>query len=389
MNIVIPVGGGTPVSVSRKDVNFYDYEGTLLFAYTIAEAQALTALPTQPTHAGLTGQGWNYTLVQVKALTQKCDVGAMYITDDGKTRLYITLDARRVVPLYWSQTVSEGVTVDWGDGATETFASTGYKNTTHTYATAGDYVITLYPAEGCTLGLGNGTAPTVVIGSNVQGYRDVLRKAEIGVRVTYIGGYAFYYCHSLSSIIIPSGVTNIGNYAYNSCHSLSSIVIPSSVTGIGTYVFQYCSSLSSVVIPSSVTSIGNLAFESCISLSSIVIPSGVTSIAGYTFQQCSSLSSIVIPSSVTSIGDNMFQYCSSLSSIVIPSSVTSIGYSAFGSCAFIKEYHFQSATPPTLISSSAFTSIPSDCIIYVPTASVDAYKAATNWSTHAAKMVGE
>src|SRR5574344_498215 len=42
-------GGGTLPSANRKDVNFYDYDGTLLYSYTLAEAQALTALPDQPT----------------------------------------------------------------------------------------------------------------------------------------------------------------------------------------------------------------------------------------------------------------------------------------------------------------------------------------------------
>ena len=267
-------GGGAPVSVAPKDVNFYDYDGTLLFTYTIAEAQALAALPTQPTHTGLTGQGWNYTLAQVNAADRPMDVGAMYITDDGKTRLYIKLDNRLAVPLYFSQTVSNGVTIDWGDGsATQTMSGTGNLNTTHTYAVGGDYVIKLFPASGCTLGLGNGSNTTIVIGGNT-GYRYVLCKVEIGQRVTSIGNTAFYNCYSLSSISIPSGVTSIGNYA-------------------------------------------------------------------------------------------------------------------FQDCSFVKEYHFQRNTPPTLGGTSVFSGIPSDCIIYVPAASLDAYKTATNWSTHAAKMVGE
>ena len=39
--------------VSLKDVNFYDYDGTLVASYTLSEAQALTALPNGPTHEGL------------------------------------------------------------------------------------------------------------------------------------------------------------------------------------------------------------------------------------------------------------------------------------------------------------------------------------------------
>ena len=98
--------------------------------------------------------------------------------------------------------------------------------------------------------------------------------------------------------------------------------------------FWYCDSLSEIVIPSSVTSIGDSAFSYCRSLSEIVIPSSVTSIGDGAFYDCYSLSEIVIPSSVTSIGDNAFLWCYSLSEIVIPSSVTNIGDSAFYKCKF-------------------------------------------------------
>ena len=39
-------GGGTVVrNVLSKDVNFYDYEGTLLYSYTKAEFMALSEMP--------------------------------------------------------------------------------------------------------------------------------------------------------------------------------------------------------------------------------------------------------------------------------------------------------------------------------------------------------
>ena len=43
-------------------VYFIDYDGTILHDYTETEAQALEALPANPTHTGLTSQGWNWTL---------------------------------------------------------------------------------------------------------------------------------------------------------------------------------------------------------------------------------------------------------------------------------------------------------------------------------------
>ena len=181
-------GGGGSASASPNDVNFYDYDGTLVASYSLSEAQSLTALPDGPAHSGLTFQGWNYTLEKVKACTRPMNVGAMYITDDGKTRLHIRIAAegRMTVPLYISQTVANGVTIDWGDGsATQTLAGTGNVNTTHTYANIGDYVITLDPADGCTLGFGDDTSGST--GTNGRVYCNMLQAVQIGNGVTSIG----------------------------------------------------------------------------------------------------------------------------------------------------------------------------------------------------------
>lgn len=370
-------GESSTSSVSKKDVNFYDYDGTILYSYTTEEAQALTALPTLPSHGGLICQGWNLSLDYIKTYSWKygvCDAGAMYITDDGKTRLYIRIAAegRMTVPLYFSQTVANGVTIDWGDGSsTQTLSGTGNKNTSHTYASIGDYVIALEVTSG-TLGLG--------VVDDMFSYCVMGRRADSQDRGVY--------CNMPQKIEIGSGVTGIGEYAFYDCRSLSSITIPNSVTSIGSYAFQSCCSLNSIVIPNSVTSIDSYAFQQCYSLASITIPDGVTSISNYAFQNCCSLASIVIPDSVTSIGNSIFQFCYSFSSIVIPDSVTRIGLAAFNNCYGMAIYDFTSHTSvPTLSATTVFTNIPSDCIIKVPSALYNSWIAATNWSTYASKIV--
>ena len=345
----IPTGGGS-ATTSKSSVNFYDYDGTLLHSYSKDEFLALSALPDLPTREGLTCQGWNYTLAKAKEYVTSygvLDIGATYITDDGKTRLYIKIAAngRMNVPLYFSQTVANGVTIDWGDGSTtQTLTGTGNKNTTHTYASIGDYIITLKVTSG-TLDLGNGNSAYSVMGSttnNGKVYCNMLQRAEIGSSVTSIGNSAFKNCSSLSSIVIPSGVTSIENSAFQNCYSLSSIVIPSNVTSIGNSTFNGCYSLSSIVIPSNVTSIGNTAFNGCYSLSSIVIPSNVTS-----------------------IGNSTFSYCTGMS-----------------------YYDFRaSQSVPTLSNTNAFNNIPSDCKIVVPDSLYSSWTTATNWSTYKSKIV--
>lgn len=382
-NVIVGTMSSSNATTAKKDVNFYDYDGTLLYSYTVAEVQELAELPALPTQPGLICQGWNYDLETIKSYNRAVDIGATYITDDGKTRLYIKIAAegRMTVPLYFSQTVSDGVIINWGDGSTtETLSGTSKVNTSHTYTSTGDYVISLAVTSG-TLGLGHRSSSYCVMGSTGntgQVYCNMLQKVEIGSgvtsidyytfqncsslasivipnSVTKINGGAFGYCRSLASIIIPNGVTSISVNTFDGCYSLASIIIPNSVTSIGRNAFnnccslasiviadsiiiiddsafKYCYSLANIAIPDGITSIGHAAFYDCRSLINITIPDGITDIEGLTFYRCHSLASVVIPDSVTSIGDTAFEGCHSLASIVIPDGVTSIGSSMFLGC---------------------------------------------------------
>ena len=233
-----------------------------------------------------------------------------------------------------------------------------------------------------------------------------LKSVTISNSVTSIGERAFENCSGLKSIAIPDSVTSIGSSAFNGCSSLSSVTIGSGVTSISTSVFFGCSSLSSVTIGSGVTTIGNWAFYNCISLSSIAIPDSVTSIGAYAFNSCSGLTSITIPDSVTSIEKETFYYCTSLSSVTIGSGVTTIGNGAFNSCSgltsvtipdsvtnignsalydcrSLSSVTINAVTPPELGSDAFYGST---CPIYVPAASVDAYKSASGWSDYASRI---
>ena len=225
------------------------------------------------------------------------------------------------------------------------------------------------------------------IGERAFSYCESLTSITIPDGVTSIGNYAFDGCSSLTSVIIPDSVTTIGNYAFQGCKSLTSITIPDGVTSIGNSAFYGCSSLTSITIPDGVTSIGHYAFYRCRSLTSITIPDGVTSIGESAFSDCSSLTSITIPDSVTSIGERAFSYCRSLTSITIPDGVTSIGNYAFDGCSSLTSVYCKPTTPPTG-GSEMFHYNASGREIYVPAASVNAYKAAEGWSSYASAIVG-
>ena len=409
-----------PVSVPAKEVNFRDYDGTVVYSYTPAEFVALSAMPANPDHSGdaipLTSQGWNWSFADAKAYVAKygrLEVGQMYATADGKTHILIHLDEGRTSPILGC-CPNGTVDVDWGDGtAHDTLTGTSVTAVkwtgTHNYAEPGDYDIKL----SCTGKMGfygnNSTNQysgllRYASGADARNYvyRNAVQVVFCADSVTSIGSNAFSYCYGLSNITIPDSVTSIGNSVFTSCSRLSSVTIPDSVTSIGGNLFQYCYGLSSITIPDSVTSIGTYAFHSCYVLSSITIPDNVTSIGeSYTFSACYDLSIITIPDSVTSIGSsvfascrglsiitipysvtsigsNAFSSCYNLSIITIPDSVTSIGNSAFSSCYGLAEIHFLPATPPSVSNSSALN-IPTDCKIYVPTGSLSAYTSATNY----------
>ena len=485
----VNVSSGGDSSKPSNNVNFYDYDGTITNSYTKDEFLALSALPGNPSHDGLTAQGWNYSLADAQAYVTKygkLNVGQMYTTTSGATEIDIELTEGRITPTL-GICPKGTVGIDWGDGSTGSVSGsslTTLVNTRHAYPAPGKYTIKLTGTFGivgnATYGsqllwdqktsanstnrtyqnavkairIGNGVTPigssafssccslsSVTIPESVtsignsafsncsslgavtipEGVTSIannefqncysLNAVTIPEGVTSIGTSAFQYCYSLDSVTIPEGVTSIANNEFQNCSSLGAVTIPESVTSIGTSAFQNCYSLGAVTIPDSVTSIdglafqscysldsvtipenvtfiGNSAFQNCYSLGAVTIPESVTFIGNSTFQSCYSLSSVTIPESVTSIGNSAFQNCYSLGAVTIPESVTSIGTSAFQNCYSMAEYHLNPTTPPT-IQSNTFSGIPSDCIIYVPTGSLSAYRSASNWSKYASQMVEE
>lgn len=73
--------------------------------------------------------------------------------------------------------------------------------------------------------------------------------AEANITIaTKINDYAFYYCDSLTSVMIGDGVTSIGNLSFRDCSLLTRVTIGGSVTSIGIGVFWDCSSLTSITL---------------------------------------------------------------------------------------------------------------------------------------------
>ena len=363
-----------------KPVRFYDYDGTLVASYTPQEFAALSALPANPTHEGLTSQGWNWSLSDAKTFVTnngRIDIGQMYATDDGRTRFYITLREGRLNPtlklyLYKNSTVD----VDWGDGSTHSELSNtsaaAYVGERHFYSAPGNYVISVKVTSG-TVKLQSATSYISNIISNGSAsasspdvvYSDTVTHVEIGTDFTEIGVYAFLMCHSLRTITLHNAITTISDYAFsdadlstliipNGCticggnsirrnYNLKIVSLPNSITTFGNYVFETCYSLESIVIPGSLSSVGSNVFNSCDGLKEAILGVGITDFNGTSFfVSCKSLRSIKLPAGLTTIPASMFNECVNLMDVDIPNTLTSVGNLAFNGCSSLMSVKFPS-----------------------------------------------
>lgn len=362
---VLGTAGGVtpPPSPISSGVKFVDFDGTELYNYNTSDALALTALPTNPSHSGLTAQGWNWSLTDIKAHLTKCPnailyVGQMYVTDDGKTRVYIHLSEERKSPVL-GVCPNGTVDVDWGDGTTHstltgTSVSTVKWTSAHTYAHGGDYVIKLTV-----------TGKMGLYGSSTSmAYMGLLRYSSA------TDNRNPHYIDSIYKVELGSGITGIGSYGFNCAYGLRTITLPHGITSIGTSAFYNNYALKPIVFPDTLTSIGNTAFYNGRTLTNPTLPKGLTT-----------------------IGNQVFHTCYTISNMIIPDSVTSIGTQAFNNCFGVIEYHVLPTTPPTLSSTNAFTGIADDCIIYVPYSAdhsiLNTYKTTSNWKTYASYMQEE
>lgn len=277
----------------------------------------------------------------------------------------------------------------------------------------------------------NGYAVTA-IGESFGIFSDALTGVEILKGVTVIGNRAFSNMRNLRNVVLPEGLISIGSSAFEGCVVLENIKIPNSVTAIGDYAFSGCDAFTMFVIPAGVTTIGkavvggrNLeeivvesgnpnfatydgglydkdltvlnsfptnkatvefpetvvtiglgAFSYCINLTSVTLPKSVRTLEERAFS-FAGLTSISLPEGLSFIGDMAFQG-TYLTSVTLPASLVEIGFEAFYWCQSLSSVTSLAITPPSA-KSNTFEYIAPGAILYVPSGSVEVYKAADVW----------
>lgn len=378
------------------DICFYDYDGTLLYSCTLAEANAMTKLPAIPDHSGdpvpLTSQGWNYTLEEVNALNRKADIGAIYNPTDGKTHFTLRMDEFTGLTCTTQFYMYAGGTmhVDWGDGTVETNATaTSYSAyLTHTYAQAGTYNVTIWcegstwtPYKQCLCN----EAPfaivgTVVLGTDISCFwlsafmANVLRNTS----VEYVVWPDLY--DTLKDLTSSSPGDNMDKMPF-----LQHFNIPRNVKQC-TSSFNNCYQMRRVSVPE--TAVGSIDYfcAGCYRMDRLCLPDGWINNYTGTATQRFLLERAPVTEWTYHFAPNyrdLYQ-AYTLRKLTVLENVTTINGNLWCQNCPLEEIWLYPTTPPTLGSTnSMFQNIRKNAVIYVPAESLEAYKTATNWSTFA------
>ena len=230
-------GGENDKELKRNDVNFFDYDGTLLYAYSWEEAKELTELPALPEHDGLEVREWNYTLEDIKAQGVKC------ITPEGDypSRLVGELTIDGVTYLAWNE----------------------YGNYAHGYSA---YLTTGEPKEGDVSYYAwsdDGYEWEIEINNDGKYYEykiievaDVIGKADVGACVYDSEGEQVLEDFVF---IIPRGVEYFDSTIYGT--AITVLSIPNTVVEGRSQRISYCNIFGEVKIPISFVPTGANAYS--------------------------------------------------------------------------------------------------------------------------------
>lgn len=238
----------------------------------------------------------------------------------GATELIFHMTSNLTQKLYYTQSQANGVLIDWGDGSQpETYAELSVV-AEHTYATAGDYIVTMSVTPGVTwspgatiqsLNSNNETVTTVygllgnfgisqgVKGEIVSSFPTLIA-CSFGAGVMLSHPKALAGASSLTEIILPPGITSLPDYAFAGCTNLKYVVYPDTLVSVGAHAFDRCQYYDFSMLAHQLDIIGNYAFSHC---------SGE---AGY------------LELKAASVGVGAFEYCSGLQRVWLRNSVADL-----------------------------------------------------------------
>ena len=401
-NIQTGGGGSAARDYEVNDVTFYDYDGTIVYSCSMADAQNLTELPTPPKHKGLVFQEWNWTLEQIKSSSVGADVGAMYDTEDGALVLNIKVSnatERENICLNFkamsSGTKKPHIKIDWGDGNVEISEMSVSSNNlllNHSYVKNGRFSIRVYRSDSTDdKFMFTCVSPSDYMLISKKMYIDnIITNILIGSECGEIDSNTFRGYNIIKYVTVHRDLAlpNTGILTGPNACGLRFLTIPP--TQINMYsLIDGCNAIKAISIPPTIIT---CILGSGHGLNRIIFPDSVC-VVGKSVSNGSNLGDILFGNHVQRITYNAFrgvEYC--VGKIILPESVTAIESGAFAGLFGVKEYHLKMLTPPALAAAGAIrvgSFGDTETKIYVPKGTADAYKSATNWAALANYIVEE
>ena len=181
------------------------------------------------------------------------------------------------------------------------------------------------------------------------------------------------------SIELDSKIRKIWREAFKQSR-INIVTIPNEIFVIETEAFSNCYSLKQITWSNNIRTIDTQAFYNCMSLTSLPSIPSLKTIGEQAFEGCTDLASVVIGDKCTSVGRQAFYNCTSLESITFGAATTLILGGCINGCTSLKTITCKAVTPPELYAGNYLTNVEA---VYVPAESVEAYKAAPQWSSYA------
>lgn len=186
-----------------------------------------------------------------------------------------------------------------------------------------------------------------------------------------------------------TSVTSIQQDGFQGCTSLKTFDF-ANILQLNSSAFSGCSSLDASDIPfHQFTLISEEAFANCGFTIADLKTSSMTTMVKNAFRGNNIVkwSDMGVITAVVRGGDGYYNYgnYSALTFLRYPSTTTSISHYAVYKYTNLSAIVIEATTPPSIPDSTTFAG-DSGCPIYVPDASVDAYKTANNWTYFSARI---
>lgn len=201
---------------------------------------------------------------------------------------------------------------------------------------------------------------------------------------TFVGEAAFQYCYGLTTVNIPK-VETIKRIAFMNCSALESIDM-TDVVSIGDQAFLGCEKLTDIGNIPNVETLGTKVFDSIPAQFIVDMPKLKTLSRSFANSKCTRVENLGVVTRLNPMSALVsdFSNCQILEYVKLPATLEYIGQYQFNDCPKLHTIVCMAEVPPEMQGSIMNGTMIEKCRIYVPDASVDAYRNAANWNTYAA-----